>query len=468
MTELKHRFLPVDKVDSIKDTSKYTVLKKLQDFSFQSVATFSSDEKNINGSNNHSSSSTSLISGGFGLLKKAVVGTVHHSENKVETQTFYFTDLDSGKCGLIQFVFSKVMGGLYKSVQLNFKLFSSDPNENKAFNFWQTIKLGEIIKFTDLEFKTKECSMKIKNTKDKSSFGKMVLKVDIDNYCHPSDSEESDNNEQHDHIHNTDSSISLHIFLNVYLTGEGFKINNNGCNYYFDKLTTELESNKFVRHVFIPRGRAKGEIKVKSEKLMGGKEQILTLKEVPTLYIGAVQALKPHKAAKAWNFVNYQSKDTAIVVMEFTTIKEYGGPLTVTFGCVHHKGKLVEVYSNNKPVSLNAEEYQGSNGYKADERDGYRRINCVQKNKVEGKTQRVWKVPTAIECPEKLLFSENNLQLVATYDIIKELPSIVRKLIENIAGIKPYLFQYCQNSTVEIHGHEEKGISIVECTYITK
>lgn len=41
------------------------------------------------------------------------------------------------------------------------------------------------------------------------------------------------------------------------------------------------------------------------------------------MFVMALQGMKPHHAAKSWNFMNFQSSNYAAVQMEFTTPKSY-------------------------------------------------------------------------------------------------------------------------------------------------
>lgn len=72
-----------------------------------------------------------------------------------------------------------------------------------------------------------------------------------------------------------------------------------------------------------------------------------------------------------------------------------------------------------------------------------------------------WVYPTSIKFPGG--FSEHDLRLVNRYDVLGELPSMVRSLAQKIVSIKPFIYQYCQPSKYK----HEKGISIVESTFIS-
>lgn len=76
----------------------------------------------------------------FKAVKKSV-------ETRVETQTLYFTDLQSGKCGFVQMLYSSVVGGVYKGFQLNFKVFRSREDKTEDIDIWQSFKLEDLESF---------------------------------------------------------------------------------------------------------------------------------------------------------------------------------------------------------------------------------------------------------------------------------------------------------------------------------
>lgn len=350
----------------------------------------------------------------FKAVKKSV-------ETRVETQTLYFTDLQSGKCGFVQMLYSSVVGGVYKGFQLNFKVFRSREDKTEDIDIWQSFKLEDLESFEPLKVVTRGASFEFKSAShDDTLTATLVIKVDI-----PEGSDKT-------------SGLKIDLMVDLY---EGFMIKPNGCNYYLEKAVSPDElkqadegvhSKKMLRHLFAPRVKCHGTISYNNSK---GNKVTLDLIDVPGSYIDAVQGLPPQKAARKWNFLCYQSRLSSVLCMEFTT-GDSQKQTTVTVWCQTENDKIKAVGSsvNETPVKFNSTE--------KDEQTG-------------------WSHPKSITFP--LNFTEKNLRLVNRYDVLGEMPSIVKSLVENIASVKPFIYQYCQDSEFE----GEKGISIIESTFIS-
>ena len=354
-----------------------------------------------------------------------------HMDTRVETQTLYFTDLKSGKSGFIQIVYSSVINGIYKGFQLNFKLLHA-VDDVKEKDVWESFKLDNIKEFTALKVEFDNLKFEFnKVNKEATPGNEIVSQLDIKfNY----------NRKAHPNNQNIDT-LNINIIADLY---PGYIINPNGCSYYLDKpissinredkeLQSEDISSKMLRHSFIPKGECSGSIYYKN--LTGSNEISLKLEKVPVSYIDATQGLLPNRAAKSWNFLCYHSENYSILCMEYTTIPDFGNN-TITIWSVVHNNKIVSIKSS------------------------------VNKNKVKyGNTlvdkENGWAYPTEITFPMK--FEEKNLKVVNRYDIMNELPSVVKKIAQNIAHVKPYIYQFCQRSEFE----NEIGISIVESTFIS-
>lgn len=357
----------------------------------------------------------SLKSNGF---FKAVKKTV---ETRVETQTLYFTDLQSGKCGFVQLLYSSVVGGVYKGFQLNFKVFRSREGDGEDIDIWESFKVEDVETFEPLRVVSKEVSFEFKTAShDDEVIATLVIKVDI-----PKRSDGF-------------GGVKLDLMIDLF---EGFTIKPDGCNYYLDKgfskdelkeQRNSLRSKKMLRHLFVPRVKCHGTISYETKK----KHQVtLDLIDIPGLYIDAVQGLAPQKAACRWNFLCYQDRSSSLLCMEFTTSEDHKNT-TVTVCCRTEQNKIKAVSSsvNNERVKFDS---------------------------TEKDTETGWLRPKSISFP--LEFKETRLRLVNRYDVLGEMPFIVRSLVENIANVKPFIYQYCQDS--EYNG--EKGISIIESTFIS-
>lgn len=356
------------------------------------------------------------------------------SMTQVETQTIYFMDLENKVCGFIQILYSNVMNGVYKGFQLNLKIFTPIPNDprNKELDIWESIKLDNV-KFDNdyLSVKGSKFEYEIRSytTMKQSQFNMGLISISM-------------------------NSSKLQMQLKVQL-GEGFRITPNGCSFYLDKRTYPNEIDypnlgkklkRYMRHQFVPIGKCEGSInysiadkKNTSNKLNTGTNSLL-LQEVPILYIDAVQGLLPNKAAKRWNFLYFQSKSYSVQIMEYLTTERYDNV----------KVTIWSITKDDKTISKNSE---------------INNDNIVQFINTKIDPENEFSIPTTV----KFKFSETDeinideLNLVNRYDILGEFPHIVKKLAEDIVNIKPYLYQYCQET--EFNG--EKGISIYETSFVS-
>ncbi|CAI4046821.1 hypothetical protein N7582_003906 [Saccharomyces uvarum] len=400
----KTKFAPVREVLSEEDHDNYT---KFQDTSKLEWFCRTSNHKKFK---SHS-------------LLKAVRNP---TETRIETQTLYFTDLTNDKCGFIQLLYSSVMGGIYKGFQLNFKVFkaSSSDESEENIDIWESFKIENIKDFDTLRVESDNVIFHFVPLKDASSdgFAQLSIKIDI-----PKGSASN--------CPLKDLKVDMVVNLQ-----EGFVINPDGSNYYLDK-SISLEdlakrgssatSKRMIRHVFVPRGFCNGTISYKKN----GQPVYLSLKDTPMLYLDAVQGLIPNKAASKWNFLCFNGKKLSTMCIEFTTTKEYGST-TVTIWAVSDKDKILEVGSS---VNDHAVKFPTT---QEDEQNG-------------------WKYPTSITFPRG--FEEANLRLVNRYDIMGELPAIIKSIAENLANMKPFIYQFCQRSKFE----DDEGISIIESTFIS-
>ncbi|CAI4046456.1 uncharacterized protein SKDI_12G2580 [Saccharomyces kudriavzevii IFO 1802] len=398
----KTKFAPVREVLSEEDHDNYT---KFQDTSKLEWFCRTSNHKKFK---SHS-------------LWKAVKNP---TETRIETQTLYFTDLTNDKCGFIQLLYSSVMGGIYKGFQLNFKIFkaSSKDESEENIDIWESFKIENIKDFDTLKVESDNVSFHFVPLENPSSngFAQLLIKIDI-----PKGSTSS-----------LLKDLKVDVTVNLQ---EGFIINPDGSNYYLDnsisldelsKRDPSSTSRRMVRHVFVPRGFCNGTISYKKkDKLVK-----LDLNDTPMLYLDAVQGLIPNKAASKWNFLCFNGRKRSMMCIEFTTTKEYGST-TVTIWAVSDKEKILEVGSSVNDHAV--------------------KFPSTQEDKQNG-----WKYPTSIAFPRG--FEESNLRLVNRYDIMGEVPAFIRSIAENLANMKPFIYQFCQRSKFE----DDEGVSIIESTFI--
>ncbi|CAI4056934.1 hypothetical protein SUVZ_02G3410 [Saccharomyces uvarum] len=414
----KIKFASIKEVDykmPVSKSKKYTLIDAVQPLEWYCN---NDSETGYQQTINNKSDGTIIVNGGIGLFKVVKKSM----ETRVETQTLYFTDLQSGLCGFVQLLYSTVMGGIYKGFQLNFKIFRSE-NNNNDYDVWESFKLNDITEFKPLRFVSRNVIFEFLDNKDEKlgSIGQLSIKCDLPT------------------CNNTIQNLKIDLLIDLF---QGFKMNPNGCNYYFDKeisATDELiSSDKMVRHVFVPKGSCNGQISY-DKKLNNGSFQskVIELTNVPVSYLDAVQGLLPNKAASNWNFLCFHSENYSILAIEFTTPQEYDNA-TVTVWSISEKNKLTAIGSSVQSPKRHV------------------RFRATSTDK-----ENHWIYPTSIKFPGR--FSEHNLRLVNRYDVLGELPSMVRSLAQKIVSINPFIYQYCQPSKFK----HEKGISIIESTFIS-
>lgn len=367
----------------------------------------------------------------------------------VETQTLYFMDPEMRYSGFVQMLYSNVMGGIYKGFQINFKIFSPKKELESQYGIWESVKLDSTVSFQDDELTVKGANVTFQ-FRDPKNVSKKIT----------GEEEEGDDDTQHTtfianlKIKINDPSKGLMMDLRCSL-GEGFKISPDGCSFYLDKSTPDEQStiinnvhsfelkHRYMRHQFHPVSQIFGIIKYNNGAKK--KPQLLKLQHIPMIYLDAVQGILPNKAAKRWNFLYFQSKNYKILAIEYLTIPKFDSTkVTIWSICEKDEIKYIGSDINN---------------------DNIIKFNSVEKDKENG-----WEYPTEMT----FNFSDNNnneitpfhvekLNLVNRYDILGELPSIVKSLAKSIANIKPYLYQYCQPCKYK----DEEGVSIIESTFIS-
>ncbi|CCF58413.1 hypothetical protein KAFR_0E02600 [Kazachstania africana CBS 2517] len=402
----KVSFIPVEVVDpkEFKDSNSYKIIDNIKELSWNLPLHLSKTNK-----------------------KHRLLSGIKSMNSKLETQTVYFIDLNSKISGFIQILYSNVMNGFYKGFQLNFKFFSCDKDVNQEFEIWESFKIDNvefIKKHDDLYMGAvgNGISFKFHHGNDDHYMGTLRIKTNL-----------RDRNIRFD----------LHVDL-----GDGFIINPNGSSIYLtkpvsiDNIDTIDKSvvKGYMRHLFVPKGKINGTIEYEKDKI----KKTIELNEIPIAYLDAVQGLLPSKAAKRWNFMFFKSANYTILVIEYQTTPEYDNQ-KITMWSILHKDEIISIGSqvdNDEVVKFKQTQLDSTNG---------------------------WRYPTAMSFnfrksdTETYKLKLSKMNLVNRYDILGELPSIIRKLASGIANIKPFLYQYCQAARFM----EEDGICIAESTFIS-
>ncbi|CAI5757791.1 unnamed protein product [Candida verbasci] len=317
----------------------------------------------------------------------------------VETQTFYFTDLTTKNVGFAQIIHSNVMG-VHTTAQFTFRLYN--PEKPKEVNIWTSTKL-ENFRIEGANFYADNLSLEITDNK----IYKFISKVQPESI----------------------------IEFEMERISDGIIFGNDGFTYYGEDPKQPWGS---MRHLFWPRCKINGKIITKNF----GE---IKIENGLTMFVMALQGMKPHHAAKSWNFLNFQSENYSIVQMEFTTPKSYG-TTKVNIGIIVKNDKIEYGLINNEVVHLQPE------------------VDEVG-----------WPVPKEIEfkylqddkqvglCKGKLT------NLIERVDVMAEIPQFVKNIVSGVAGAKPYIYQYCNEFEFENDkGEIEKGIGFNEVTFISE
>lgn len=350
---------------------------------------------------------------------------VSPSHTHVETMTFYFED--DIHSGFAQIIYSNVII-LNTTAQFTFKVFKkSDP---KDF-VWTSTKLNNFSIQNGSDFIADDLSIVLdRDTVDTYQIDSCVNKL-------------------------------AEVHLTIKRIGESVKFGKDGTTYYGTDIENPWGS---MRHIFWPRCHVNGQIILRDlkpgqdvddlepEQLEYDGREIIEIKDGLTMYVMALQGMKPHHAAATWDFLNYHSKNYSIVIMEFTTPPAYNRTKVSTAIVTDKNGKVIVATMDNETKHLDC---------KVDETSG-------------------WEVPTKISYtmhdPETGLKVEvfGDLKtLCERVDVMAEIPQFVKNIVSGVAGTKPYIYQFSNEMSLTItkaDGSEpetETGYGYNETTFIT-
>lgn len=327
---------------------------------------------------------------------------IHPSSTNVETQTFYFTDLVSGYTGFAQVIHSNVMG-IKTTAQFTFRLFNNSLGADDPNCVWTSTALED--------FRT-----------EGSNFYAKDLSIEIS----------GENNDTYTLTSKVNPASEVELVMTRLTPGVIF--GTDGSTLYGDDIENPWGS---MRHAFWPRCSVKGTIKL--------NDATVTIDGF-TMFVMALQGMKPHHAAKSWNFLNFQSENFSAVQMEFTTPRSYD-TTKVNVAILTSADKIIATSVNNLVEHLNAE------------------VDEVG-----------WPVPRAITFnftsgtdDEAVAKVQGDLvQLVERVDVMAEIPQFVKNIVSGVAGAKPYIYQFCNTLTIDYNGETEKGIAFNEATFISE
>lgn len=352
------------------------------------------------------------------------------ASTSVQTQTFYFTDLDAGIVGFAQIIHSNIMS-VHTTAQFTFRLHRVAPlkdgdapvdvveatSDPKTASIWTSTKLNN--------FRT-----------DGPNFYADFVALELD--------QETD-------IYTIRSSVNQEslVDLKVQRLSPGVVFGQDGVTKYGDN---KDEPWGLMRHVFWPRCKVQGTITTPSSSIkIDGY----------SMFVMALQDMKPHHAAKAWNFINFQSRHYAAVQMEFTTPKSYAST-TVNVGLIASDSAILHASIDNTVEH--------------------------QKSEVD---EVGWPVPKSIEFkyltpdekePVTVATVKGPLDvLVERVDVMAEIPQFIKSIVTGVVGTKPFIYQYSNKFELEFDSPEQllegkpseqltlgPGIAFNEVTFITE
>ena len=324
----------------------------------------------------------------------------------VETQTFYFVDLKQNIQGFAQVIHSNVMG-VHTTAAFTFKFFPIDKPEEQI---WTQTTL-ENFRAEGPNFYADNLSIEISGD---------------DTYTIKS------------HVND-----DLIVELEVKRMTPGVIFGKDGMTLYGDDKANPWGS---MRHLFWPRCSVKGTIK------LAAKKQSWTIDGF-TMFVMAIQGMKPHHAAKSWNFLNFQSENFAAVQMEFTTPRSYA-TTKINIGLITDNEKIITATINNEVVHKDPV---------VDE------VGWPVPKEIEFKYLKDKKEETPAEDDVVIATCSGKLDsLVERVDVMAEIPQFVKNIVSGVAGAKPYIYQFCNEFEIDVDGKQEKGISFNEVTFISE
>lgn len=324
------------------------------------------------------------------------------SSTNVETQTFYYSDLKSGYTGFAQVIHSNIMG-IKNTAQFTFRLYNNNLGAEDPLCIWTSTALED--------FRT-----------EGSNFYAKDLSIELSG--------------ENSNVYTIKSKVCPKSEVDLVVTKlvPGVIFGADGTTLYGDDIENPWGA---MRHAFWPRCSAKGTIKLGDTSL-----------EIDgyTMFVMALQGMKPHHAAKSWNFLNFQSENFSAVQMEFTTPSSYANT-KVNVAILTSKDKIIATSIDNEIIHENAEA----------DNVGWKVPKAITFNFTEGTNSEV--IATV---------RGNLTRLIERVDVMAEIPQFVKNIVSGVAGTKPYIYQFCNTLTIEYEGMSEDGIAFNEATFISE
>lgn len=338
------------------------------------------------------------------------------SLTNVETQTFYFTDLETGYIGFAQII-HLVVSAVYTTAQFTFRMYNKDSSKVRV---WRLTHL-EDFQIRGTNFYAKNLSLELVDGL------KYVLKLAV----------------------SLDPLVPLDLVVDMTVTrlAPAVLVGRDGTTLY----GTDVKNPwGLMRHAFWPKNKVTGHVEIEGTKV--------EFQNAHGMLLHALQGMKPHHAAAAWNFVNWQSEDYAAVQMEFTTPASYAYT-KVNIGILVSKDRILSVSVNNKIEHLDAS--VDTVGWPVPKKivfhfDGVD-SEASDESVADGSAKKV-----------EATLSGDLSNLVERVDVMGEIPGFVKTIAGAVSGTKPFIYQYANELELDVAGSKTSGMAWTEVTFISE
>lgn len=336
----------------------------------------------------------------------------------VETSTFYFTDLETGFTGFAQVIHSNIIG-LHTTAQFTCRIYHKERLEDQL---WTSVKLEN--------FRT-----------EGTNFYADDLSIEM--------------NEEGTEVH-FKSTVDEHVSVDFTTTRlvPGVKVGEDPTTYYGDDVEQPWGT---MRHIFWPRNSLSGRITVKdSEDNVSIDLELSKEKKQYCMFVMAIQGMKPHHAAKSWNFLNYHSDRFSAVLMEYTTPKSYGNT-KISMGILSSTDEILAVTIDNDVEHINSEIDSVGWPVPKDISIAFKGVASTVKDE---------DVATADEF--HAVINGTLAHLVERVDVMAEVPTFVKNIVSGVVGTKPYIYQFFDDFKLNINDQISEGFGWCEVTFISE
>jgi hypothetical protein len=235
----------------------------------------------------------------------------------------------------------------------------------------------------------------------------------------------------------------------------GFKVGKgpDGGYSYFGSDAAQPEG--YVVHHFWPLTKTSGEITLNGKTLSV---------DGPGMFVHAIQGMRPNLVASRWNFAHFQSPahgGVSAVQMEFTTTNAHGrkgagsGYVGVNVGGLVIGGKLATVTAETKWPD-EAQQENADLVSRAQHVDGVHDPETGYPQPA-GLVYR-WAAPSVVSDAPGLVEGTLTLDvgspnepkgLIEKVDVLAEIPTVVKAVVNYVAGTKPYIYQVSACAVVD-------------------